>query len=113
MSNEAIRDEGKYLSSTKDAPVFAEGFCPLTPFADWVVVKEAPVQKKTDGGIILAQGSDGKKKRSYFGTVFASGSDAGVAPGTVVYYHDFGRVELICDKVSWVALRRDDLIASL
>lgn len=90
----------------------------LKPLGDRVLVKPAPKEGKTPGGILISSGAQEKPQR---GEVVAVGAgklnDKGerVAPdvqvGDQVFYGKFGGNEVKVDGEDYLLLRADDIYA--
>jgi len=90
----------------------------IKPLADRVVIKPAPAEEKTKGGLILP---DTAKEKPVVGEVVAVGpgktSDAGkttpleVKVGDRVLFTKYGGTEVKIDGEEHLMLREDDILA--
>ena len=84
----------------------------MKPINDRVVVKPAPAEEKTTGGIIIP---DTAKEKPQRGTVVAVGpGKEGVAltvkEGDVVLYGKYAGQEVKLDGVDYLIMREDDIL---
>src|SRR5579871_510255 len=85
----------------------------LTPLHDRVIVKPAPAEEKTAGGIIIP---DTAKEKPQRGTVIAVGPGTKDEPTTVkkgntVLYGKYSGTELRVDGEELLILRESDILA--
>ena len=85
----------------------------LTPLQDRVIVKPAPAEEKTAGGIIIP---DTAKEKPQRGTVLAVGPGKKDEPTTVkkgdtVLYAKYGGSEIRIDGQDLLILRESDILA--
>jgi chaperonin GroES len=85
----------------------------LTPLQDRVIVKPAPAQEKTAGGIIIP---DTAKEKPQRGTVIAVGPGKKDEPTTVktgdtVLYSKYGGSEIRIDGEDLLIMRESDILA--
>lgn len=85
----------------------------ITPLHDRVVVKPAPAEEKTAGGIIIP---DTAKEKPQRGTVVAAGPGKKDEPtlvkvGDVVLYGKYAGTELQLDGGDYLIMRESDILA--
>lgn len=85
----------------------------LTPLQDRVIVKPAPAEEKTAGGIIIP---DTAKEKPQRGTVLAVGPGKKDEPTTVkkgdtVLYSKYGGTEVRIDGQDVLIMRESDILA--
>ncbi|MFH1159350.1 MAG: co-chaperone GroES [bacterium] len=85
----------------------------IKPLADRVLVKPAPAEEKTKGGIIIP---DTAKEKPQKGTVVAVGPGKKDEPVTVktgdtVLYGKYAGTEITIDGVDYMIMRESDLVA--
>nr|WP_305727975.1 co-chaperone GroES [Flavihumibacter sp. ZG627] len=85
----------------------------ITPLHDRVVVKPAPAEEKTAGGIIIP---DTAKEKPQRGTVVAAGTGKKDEPLTVkvgdtVLYGKYAGTELQVDGGDYLIMRESDILA--
>lgn len=85
----------------------------ITPLHDRVIIKPAPAEEKTDGGIIIP---DTAKEKPQRGTVIAAGPGKKDEPVTVkkgdaVLYGKYSGTEFRIDGQDLLILREDDILA--
>ncbi len=87
----------------------------LKPIGDRVVVKPAPADEKTKGGIIIP---DTAKEKPQRGEVVAVGkgkddNEMTVAVGDVVLYGKYAGQELAYEGTDYLIMREDDILVVL
>lgn len=87
----------------------------MKPINDRVVVKPAPAEEKTKGGIIIP---DTAKEKPQRGEVIAVGPGKdGIAPtvakGDIVLYGKYAGQELSYEGVDYLIMREDDILVIL
>ena len=87
----------------------------LTPLADRVVIKPAPAEEKTVGGIIIP---DTAKEKPLKGTVLAVGNgtkdeEMVLKVGDQVLYGKYAGTELELDGKKFLIMRQSDVVAIL
>ena len=87
----------------------------MKPINDRVVVKPAPAEEKTKGGIIIP---DTAKEKPQRGEVIAvgPGKDGNlmtVQPGDIVLYGKYAGQELQYNGVDYLIMREDDILVIL
>jgi chaperonin GroES len=85
----------------------------ITPLHDRVIVKPAPAEEKTAGGIIIP---DTAKEKPQRGTVVAAGAGKKDEPVTVkkgdtVLYSKYSGTEITMDGQDLLILREGDILA--
>ena len=85
----------------------------IKPLADRVLVKPAPAETKTAGGIIIP---DTAKEKPLQGEVLAVGNGTKdeamvVKPGDTVLYGKYAGTELEFDGVKYLMMRQSDILA--
>ncbi|MDR1591643.1 MAG: co-chaperone GroES [Prevotellaceae bacterium] len=85
----------------------------IRPLSDRVLVKPAPAEEKTVGGIIIP---DTAKEKPQRGTVEAIGGGTKdepmvVKPGDSVLYGKYAGTELELDGVHYLIMRQSDILA--
>jgi len=85
----------------------------ITPLHDRVLVKPAPAEEKTAGGIIIP---DTAKEKPQRGTVVAAGSGKKDEPMTVkagdtVLYGKYAGTEVSFEGVDYLIMRESDILA--
>lgn len=85
----------------------------IKPLADRVLVKPAPAEERTLGGIIIP---DSAKEKPLRGEVVAVGTgtkdeDMVVKPGDQVLYGKYAGTELELDGATYLIMRQSDLLA--
>jgi len=87
----------------------------MKPINDRVVVKPAPAEEKTKGGIIIPDTAKEKPQRGEVVSV-GPGKDGNlmtVAPGDIVLYGKYAGQELEYDGESYLIMREDDILVIL
>lgn len=87
----------------------------MKPINDRVVVKPAPAEEKTAGGIIIP---DTAKEKPQRGEVIAvgpgkEGNAMTVKPGDLVLYGKYSGQELQYEGVDYLIMREDDILVVL
>lgn len=87
----------------------------MKPISDRVVVKPAPAEEKTKGGIIIP---DTAKEKPQRGEVVAvgpgkDGNKPTVAKGDIVLYGKYAGQELTHEGVDYLIMREDDILVVL
>lgn len=87
----------------------------MKPIADRVIIKPAPADEKTKGGIIIP---DTAKEKPQRGEVVAvgPGKDGNlmtVAPGDIVLYGKYAGQEITNEGVDYLILREDEILVIL
>ena len=87
----------------------------IQPLADRVLVKPAPAEEKTIGGIIIP---DSAKEKPLKGEVLACGQGTKdetmvVKPGDTVLYGKYAGQEIEWDGEKYLMMRQSDLLAIL
>jgi chaperonin GroES len=85
----------------------------ITPLHDRVIVKPAPAEEKTAGGIIIP---DTAKEKPQRGTVMAAGPGKKDEPmtvkaGNVVLYGKYSGTEITVEGVDYLIMRESDILA--
>ncbi|MBC7554553.1 MAG: co-chaperone GroES [Taibaiella sp.] len=85
----------------------------ITPLHDRVIVKSAPAQEKTAGGIIIP---DTAKEKPVRGTVLAAGPGKKDEPMTVktgdtVLYGKYAGTEISLEGEEYLIMRESDILA--
>ncbi|NCX94920.1 MAG: co-chaperone GroES [Chitinophagia bacterium] len=85
----------------------------ITPLHDRVIVKPAPAEEKTAGGIIIP---DTAKEKPQRGTVVAAGPGKKDEPMTVkaddvVLYGKYAGTEISYDGADYLIMRESDILA--
>lgn len=85
----------------------------ITPLHDRVIVKSAPAQEKTAGGIIIP---DTAKEKPQKGTVLAAGPGKKDEPMTVktgdtVLYGKYAGTEITFEGEEYLIMRESDILA--
>ncbi len=85
----------------------------IKPLADRVLVKPAPAEEKTIGGIIIP---DAAKEKPLKGEVIAVGNgtkdeEMVVKPGDVILYGKYAGTELELDGEKFLIMRQSDILA--
>ncbi len=85
----------------------------ITPLHDRVIVKSAPAQEKTAGGIIIP---DTAKEKPVRGTVLAAGPGKKDEPMTVkegdtVLYGKYAGTEISLEGEDYLIMRESDILA--
>lgn len=85
----------------------------VTPLHDRVIVKPAPAEEKTAGGIIIP---DTAKEKPQRGTVVAAGpgkkdEPVSVKSGDVVLYGKYAGTEITIDGGEYLIMRESDILA--
>jgi chaperonin GroES len=85
----------------------------MTPLHDRVIVKPAPAEEKTAGGIIIP---DTAKEKPQRGTVMAAGPGKKDEPmtvksGDVVLYGKYSGTEITVEGVDYLIMRESDILA--
>nr|WP_275451273.1 co-chaperone GroES [Flavihumibacter solisilvae] len=85
----------------------------ITPLHDRVVVKPAPAEEKTAGGIIIP---DTAKEKPQRGTIVAAGNGKKDEPMTVkvgdtVLYGKYAGTELQLEGADYLIMRESDILA--
>jgi len=86
---------------------------PITPLHDRVIVKPAPAEEKTAGGIIIP---DTAKEKPQRGTIVAAGPGKKDEPVTVkkgdtVLYSKYAGTEVKIDDQDLLIMRESDILA--
>lgn len=87
----------------------------IKPLADRVLVKPAPAEEKTIGGIIIP---DTAKEKPLQGEVFATGNgtkdeEMVVKTGDTVLYGKYSGQEVELEGVKYLIMRQSDILAVL
>lgn len=87
----------------------------MKPINDRVVIKPAPAEEKTKGGIIIP---DTAKEKPQRGEVIAVGPGKDgdlltVAPGDIVLYGKYAGQELHYEGEDYLIMREDDILVVL
>ncbi len=87
----------------------------LKPINDRVVIKPAPAEEKTKGGIIIP---DTAKEKPQRGEVVAvgpgkEGKPVSVKPGDIVLYGKYAGQEFTLDGEDYLIMREDDILVVL
>lgn len=87
----------------------------MKPINDRVVVKPAPADEKTKGGIIIP---DTAKEKPQRGEVIAvgpgkDGNDMNVSKGDIVLYGKYAGQEIAWEGVDYLIMREDDILVIL
>ncbi len=85
----------------------------ITPLHDRVIVKAAPAEEKSAGGIIIP---DTAKEKPQRGTVMAAGpgkkdEPVSVKSGDTVLYGKYAGTEISIDGVEYLIMRESDILA--
>jgi chaperonin GroES len=85
----------------------------VTPLHDRVIVKPAPAEEKTAGGIIIP---DTAKEKPQKGTVIAAGpgkkdEPVTVKPGNTVLYGKYAGTEISIEGEEYLIMRESDILA--
>ena len=87
----------------------------IKPLADRVLIKPAPAEEKTVGGIIIP---DSAKEKPLKGEIVAVGNgtkdeEMVVKPGDTVLYGKYAGTELELDGEEYLIMRQSDVLAIL
>ena len=87
----------------------------IKPLADRVLIKPAPAEEKTVGGIIIP---DSAKEKPMKGEIVAVGNgtkdeEMVVKPGDTVLYGKYAGTELELDGEKYLIMRQSDVLAIL
>ena len=87
----------------------------IKPLADRVLIKPAPAEEKTVGGIIIP---DSAKEKPLKGEIVAVGNgtkdeEMVVKPGDTVLYGKYASTELELDGEKYLIMRQSDVLAIL
>lgn len=87
----------------------------IKPLADRVLIKPAPAEEKTVGGIIIP---DSAKEKPLKGEIVAVGNgtkdeEMVVKPGDTVLYGKYAGTELELDCEKYLIMRQSDVLAIL
>ncbi len=87
----------------------------MKPINDRVVVKPAPADEKTKGGIIIP---DTAKEKPQRGEIIAvgpgkDGNDMNVSKGDIVLYGKYAGQEIAWEGVDYLIMREDDILVIL
>ena len=87
----------------------------IRPLADSVLIKPAPAEEKTVGGIIIP---DSAKEKPLKGEVIAVGNgtkdeEMVVKPGDCVLYGKYAGTEIELDNDKFLIMRQSDILAIL
>ena len=87
----------------------------IKPLADRVLIKPAPAEEKTVGGIIIP---DSAKEKPLKGEIVAVGNgtkdeEMVVTPGDTVLYGKYAGTELELDGEKYLIMRQSDVLAIL
>ncbi len=87
----------------------------MKPIGDRVVIKPAPAEEKTEGGILIP---DTAKEKPQKGTVVAvgpgkDGNQPTVQVGDVVLYGKYAGQELTFEGEDYLIMREDDILVIL
>ena len=87
----------------------------MKPINDRVVVKPAPADEKTKGGIIIP---DTAKEKPQRGEIIAvgpgkDGNDMNVSKGDIVLYGKYAGQEISLDGEDYLIMREDDILVIL
>ncbi|HIT82412.1 MAG TPA: co-chaperone GroES [Candidatus Caccoplasma merdavium] len=87
----------------------------IKPLADRVLIKPAPAEEKTIGGIIIP---DSAKEKPLRGEIIAVGKgtkdeEMVVKPGDTVLYGKYAGTELELDGEKYLIMRQSDVLAIL
>lgn len=87
----------------------------MKPINDRVVVKPAPAEEKTKGGIIIPDSAKEKPQRGEVVAVGPGKEDKGmtVKVGDVVLYGKYAGTELSHEGVDYLIMREDDILVVL
>jgi chaperonin GroES len=85
----------------------------IKPLADRVLVKPAPAEEKTVGGIIIP---DSAKEKPLKGEVVATGNgtkdeEIVVKPGDAVLYGKYAGTEIELEGQNYLIMRQSDILA--
>ena len=85
----------------------------ITPLHDRVIVKPAPAEEKTAGGIIIP---DTAKEKPQRGTVVAAGpgkkdEPMTVKPGNTILYGKYAGTEVSFEGEDYLIMRESDILA--
>ena len=85
----------------------------ITPLHDRVIVKPAPAEEKTAGGIIIP---DTAKEKPQRGTVVAAGpgkkdDPMTVKPGNTILYGKYAGTEVSFEGEDYLIMRESDILA--
>ena len=101
-----------YSTNQKSITIMATKLS-ITPLHDRVIVKPAPAEEKTAGGIIIP---DTAKEKPQRGTVLAAGPGKKDEPVTVktgdtVLYGKYAGTEITIDGSEYLIMRESDILA--
>lgn len=87
----------------------------IKPLADRVLIKPAPAEEKTAGGIIIP---DTAKEKPLQGEVLATGNgtkdeEMVLKAGDTVLYGKYAGTEVVFDGVKYLIMRQSDVLAVL
>ena len=87
----------------------------MKPIADRVIIKPAPAEEKTKGGIIIP---DTAKEKPQRGEVIAvgpgkDGNMMTVTPGDLVLYGKYSGQEISFEGVDYLIMREDEILVVL
>jgi chaperonin GroES len=87
----------------------------MKPIADRVIIKPAPAEEKTKGGIIIP---DTAKEKPQRGEVIAvgPGKDGNlmtVTPGDIVLYGKYSGQEITFEDVDYLIMREEEILVIL
>jgi len=87
----------------------------MKPIADRVIIKPAPAEEKTKGGIIIP---DTAKEKPQRGEVIAvgpgkDGNMMTVTPGDLVLYGKYSGQEITFEGVDYLIMREDEILVVL
>jgi len=87
----------------------------MRPINDRVVVKPAPAEEKTAGGIIIPDTAKEKPQRGEIVAVGPGkdGNEVTVAPGDIVLYGKYAGQELNYKGQDYLIMREDDILVVL
>ena len=87
----------------------------IKPLADRVLIKPAPAEEKTVGGIIIPDSAKEKPLKGEIGAVGNGTKDEEmvVKPGDTVLYGKYAGTELELDGEKYLIMRQSDVLAIL
>jgi chaperonin GroES len=110
---DVLHQSGSSLSSNKKIDTTMGKKLSVTPLSDRVIVKPAPAEEKTAGGIIIP---DTAKEKPQRGTVVAAGPGKKDEPVTVkvgdtVLYGKYAGTEIQIEGDEFLIMRESDILA--